>query len=185
RVHAIFFGWLAAFSQHSDHVATNQTNTPNIIPQHLLKRSPGSQRILPFRKYYAANQDTKISDLFFFYFSAVRGIFFKENDKSYWDFDPERTKPTNILQTTVGYQALLKLMVDVLEKTDELSRYKSVTYEEYLKQVINIDFEDLQRYAFTSRSANVLYYDMSLSIWPAKDDKDIRIRKLKELLEKS
>ncbi|MBC3794113.1 hypothetical protein [Spirosoma utsteinense] len=79
----------------------------------------------------------------------------------------------------------MKLMVDVLEKTDELSRYKSVTYEEYLKQVINIDFEDLQRYAFTSRSANVLYYDMSLSIWPAKDDKDIRIRKLKELLEKS
>ncbi|WP_208493222.1 hypothetical protein, partial [Spirosoma utsteinense] len=38
RVHAIFFGWLAAFSQHSDHVATNQTNTPNIIPQHLLSK---------------------------------------------------------------------------------------------------------------------------------------------------
>ncbi|WP_235985667.1 IS3 family transposase, partial [Spirosoma utsteinense] len=52
RVHAIFFGWLAAFSQHSDHVATNQTNTPNIIPQHLLSVEDARTEIFEYIEMY-------------------------------------------------------------------------------------------------------------------------------------
>ena len=76
----------------------------------LLERSISSQKILPFRAYYANNNDKSISDIFFYYFKAVRNMYRDEEGNSYWDFNPESMKPSNILQTTVGYNAFLYIL---------------------------------------------------------------------------
>ncbi|ADB40828.1 transposase IS4 family protein [Spirosoma linguale DSM 74] len=44
RVYAIFFGRLATFSQHSADVATDQAQSPNLIPQHLLSNDFGQPK---------------------------------------------------------------------------------------------------------------------------------------------
>ncbi len=139
---------------------------------------------LPFRYYYSINNDQFITDILFSFFSAVRKIFLR-NGEILWDFE-ENTKPQNILQTTVGYQALLSLLVDILavEKLDT-KRDKISTYEEYLAKCVNVDFADQHRYPFTSRSAKVFYYDLSLLIWPPKDNSDDRLKRLRELLDKN
>lgn len=84
----------------------------------LLKRSDGSQKSLPFRRYYANNKDNSISDIFFYYFKAVRNIFKDKDGSSFWNFNPESMKPSNILQTTVGYNAFLYILIDILQEVD-------------------------------------------------------------------
>ncbi|SOD88953.1 DGQHR domain-containing protein [Spirosoma fluviale] len=139
---------------------------------------------LPFRFYYATNNDQFITDILFSFFSAVRNTFLR-NGVILWNFE-DNTKPQNILQTTVGYQALLSLLVDILavEKLDN-RRDKISTYEEYLGKCVSVDFADQQRYPFTSRSAKVFYYDLSLLIWPPKSSSDDRVKRLRELLDKN
>lgn len=149
----------------------------------LFQRSSGSTRGLPFRKYYAGNEDSKISDLFFYYFNSVKEVFVDSNGVSYWDFNPETMKPTNILQTTVGYIALLNILVDILPEIHEENRFAINLYSTYLSKCKNLDFKDVKRYPFTSRSQSVLYLDMSLQIWPTTDVNDPRKIKLRELLE--
>ncbi len=46
----------------------------------LLKRSSSSKKFLPFRKYYANNEDSLISDILFYYFNEIREVF-----NGYWD----------------------------------------------------------------------------------------------------
>jgi len=150
----------------------------------LLKRSVGSAKNLPFRIYYANNEDTKISDIFFFYFSTVQICFIKSDGTSYWDFDPDTMKPTNILQTTVGYLALLDILIEILENLEEKHKFSLQSYEPYLINANHLDFENVQRYPFTSKSRNILYLDMSLSIWPPTSKDDNRILRLNELLKK-
>ncbi len=137
---------------------------------------------LPFRIYYANNQDQFITDILFSYFSAARKTFV-DGSLPLWDFQ-ENTKPQNILHTTVGYQALLKLLVDILRvEKDDSRRDKVDIYIEYLQHCSHLNFEDQQRYPFTSISKTILYLDMSLAIWPAKDN-DSRIERLREALKK-
>ena len=150
----------------------------------LRERSPGSAKLLPFRKYYANDQDAKISDIFFYFFSAVRASFKDSDGVPYWDFNPETMKPSNILQTTVGYIALLNLLVDILEQLKEDQRFKVKSYESYLAKATDLNFKDVKRYPFTSRSQTVLYLDLNLSIWPAESGSDKRILKLEEILNK-
>jgi len=153
----------------------------------LLSRTPGSLKRLPFRKYYAKNQDSKISDILFLYFTAGRKTFLKSDGTSFWDFNPENTKPSNVLHTTVGYQALLKILVDILEilESNEEAKFNEGTYIEYLKPLHDINWADTMRYPFTSKTATILYLDMSLRIWPTPfNANDQRQQKLKEALEK-
>lgn len=150
----------------------------------LLNRSSSSQRILPFRKYYANNSDKSISDIFYYYFKSVRRIFTDENGTSFWDFNPESMKPNNVLQTTVGYNAFLYLLVDILQELKEEERYNVSSYESYLKKAKSIDVTDLKRYPFTSKSQSILYFDLSLAIFPAKEKGDKRLTRLSELLSK-
>lgn len=137
----------------------------------------------PFRIYYANNNDKFITDILFSFFSAVRNCFVKEN-LVYWNFE-ENTKPQNVLHTTVGYQALLNLLVDILavEKLDE-SRDKIDTYERYLIKCNGLPFDNQQRYPFTSISKTIFYLDMSIQIWPPTNNDDDRIKKLDEALKK-
>lgn len=151
----------------------------------LLERSISSQKILPFRAYYANNNDKSISDIFFYYFKAVRNMYRDEEGNSYWDFNPESMKPSNILQTTVGYNAFLYILIDILQELKESDRYNVTIYESYLQKAKSIDVTDLKRYPFTSKSQSILYFDLSLAIFTSKDKNDRRILRLNELLTKS
>jgi DGQHR domain-containing protein len=149
----------------------------------LLKRSISSNKDLPFRFYYATNNDKKISDILFTYFNAVRKTFVDEQGHHFWDFNPESMKPTNVLQTAVGYFALLNLLVDILKELTESEKVNSEKYESYLektKKIINV--QDLKRYPLTSKSRTILYLDLNLAVWPAKNIQDPRILRLNELL---
>ncbi|MBN9485526.1 MAG: hypothetical protein BGO70_14360 [Bacteroidetes bacterium 43-93] len=135
---------------------------------------------LPFRKYYAQNNDNFITDILFSFFTAVKDVF-SSDGFSYWEFT-ENTKPANILQTTVGYQALLDILVDILKEIQENEKDTVGIYKSYLGKATNLNFENVSRYPFTSKSRKILYYDLSLAIWPAVSDADVRISKLYSVL---
>jgi DGQHR domain-containing protein len=150
----------------------------------LNQRSAGSEKYLPFRTYYANNNDKGISDIFFYFFKAVKETFKDSEGNSYWDFDPESMRPTNILQTTVGYSAFLNLLVEILPQIKESDRYSISTYENYLHKAKRVNVTDLKRYPFTSKSQSILSLDLSLAVFPAKDNTDTRVLRLYELLNK-
>lgn len=131
---------------------------------------------LPFRIYYAKNNDAFITDILFSFYTAVKETFVRE-ERNYWNFE-ENTQPKNILHTTVGYQALLDLLVDILKKeTNDDRRDKVETYKEYLTKCKVLKFDDQQRYPFTSISKTIFYLDMHLHIWPPINENDDRIIK--------
>ncbi|MGE0929531.1 DGQHR domain-containing protein [Peijinzhouia sedimentorum] len=147
----------------------------------LNKKTEGSSKFLPFRKYYANDKDYIISDIMFFYFSSVKKTFKGKNEESLWIIS-ESGKPENILQTTVGYDSLLKILVDILrEKNIETP---SISYFDfYLTKCKNLKLYNTVRYPFNNKGKRILYLDLSLSIWPfnPNDVKDVRLREL-ELL---
>lgn len=157
----------------------------------LLRRTESSDKYLPFRKYYALDDDTKISDILYFYFKSVHDRF-KDGETYLWDVSPESNKPTNIIQTTVGFQALLMILVDILNELDseksnkeiEGMKFQESTYTDYLKRIKKTNLHDTQRYPFTSISKSILYLDLNLEIWPALNEMDKRKIRLRELLEK-
>ncbi|SER91079.1 DGQHR domain-containing protein [Pedobacter rhizosphaerae] len=136
----------------------------------------------PFRKYYANDRDTLILDIMYSYFKAVQKTF-QRDDASLWDFETIETKPTNILHTAVGYQALLDILKDILKevKTDD-ERDKVATYKSYLQKAGHINVSDNARYPFTSKSKRIFYLDLSLAIWPNKGPEDNRRTLLAEAL---
>lgn len=137
---------------------------------------------VPFRRYYATDQDDQISDIMYSFFSAVRSCFLDATGKSYWDFELSM-RPSNILQTTVGYLALLDILVDILKELKE-SDPKDMPgiYAKYLIKAAGLNFEDQLRYQFTSRSGKILFLDLSLKIWPPKKGDDERIKNLNDIL---
>lgn len=148
--------------------------------QELIK---GCNDNLPFRKYYANNRDETMLDIMFSFFSAVQNVFVS-NGIRLWDLPNESSKPENILHTTVGYQALIDIMIDILKKVKEDSdRDKIDTYERYLdKAQKRVNILDTERYPFTSKSRKRFYLDLSLAIWPATDPNDQRVTELRESL---
>lgn len=147
----------------------------------LSHRTAGSEKNLIFRSYYVRNEDSKISDIFYYYFTSVKNTF-KHGEKSYWDFNPSSSKPENILQTTAGFFSLLQILEDVDEEIKEKDKFTFEVYSNYLKKAKDLNFADQKRYPFTTKSRSILYLDMSLKIWPAKKD-DKRLVRLQQLLE--
>ncbi|MFD2586059.1 DGQHR domain-containing protein [Croceitalea marina] len=137
-----------------------------------------------FRKYYARNEDDKIADIMFSYFEAVRRTFQDANGNSLWEFPSNVTKPQNILHTTVGYQALLILLAEILSNVSTDKRDDVNTYQSFLKKAKGIDFFNIERYPFTSKSRKIFYYDLNLRIWPPKNNQDERVIKLNDSLSK-
>lgn len=150
----------------------------------LEKRTSGSNKPLPFRKYYVLNKDSKISDILFHFFNSVRDSFKYDSQNSHWDFDPESMKIGNILHTTVGYNALLEILVDILPDISEDERFQTITYKKYTDKFSRLPIADVSRYPFTSKSKTIFYLDMSLLLNPAKTKEDPRELRLKDLLKK-
>jgi DGQHR domain-containing protein len=149
----------------------------------LNQRSLSSSKFLPFRKYYANNEDNVISDIMFYYFSTVRDTFKFENGISLWNIT-DSSKPNNILHTTVGYDSLLKILIDILKEISSNVIGNSI-FETYLSKCKHLKLNDTIRYPFNNKGKKILYLDMSLAIWPyeSSNDKDNRFEELKELTE--
>jgi DGQHR domain-containing protein len=143
--------------------------------------SEGSNKFLPFRKHYAKNNDSAISDLMFFYFNEVRNTFIDNIGNSLWNIG-QTGKPENILQTTVGYESLLKILVDILKEQDIVATNTS-QFEKYLEKCKHLKLNNTIRYPFNNKGKKILYLDMSLAIWPynPSNNKDNRLLELKGL----
>ena len=134
-------------------------------------RKQNGKKYLPFRHYYANNQDFLISDCLFYFFSAIRSKF-----NTYWHFDGD-SKPQNIIQSTVGYEALLQLLVEILKRTG-ITSFDSETFNKYINLLVDIDFGDTKQFPMSTKGKKILYYTMSLAIFPPADNEDERIVKL-------
>lgn len=147
----------------------------------LLKRSLGSNKFLPFRKYYATDKDNMISDILFFWFNAVRNTFKDDNGNSLWDIGSSG-KPTNIIHTTVGYESLLKILVEILNEINPDS-FSTLVFEPYLNKCRKLRLNDTIRYPFNNKGKKILYLDLSLAIWEynPNNTNDNRLIELKEI----
>jgi DGQHR domain-containing protein len=124
---------------------------------------------LLFRKYYGQNNDEKIIKILFSFYKAVQNSFIDTEGISYWDFiDIERRKPTNILQTTIGYEALLMILKFALPNIKEENNEKVETYTDIIKNAKSLDFKDDNEpkiYPFANKTKNKFYNDLGEKIW--------------------
>lgn len=135
-----------------------------------LKKQNGT-KYLPFRNYYANNQDYLISDCLFYFFSTIRSKF-----NAYWYFEGD-SKPQNILQSTVGYEALMQLLVEILKRTG-ITSFDTDTFNQYIEPLVNINFGDTTQFPMSTKGKRILFYTMSLAVFPPSDNEDERISKL-------
>ena len=144
-----------------------------------------TNKFLPFRKYYANNQDDIISDTLFYFFKAVQTVYVDSKGISYWLFD-SNSKTSNILQTTVGYEALLKILIDIITYESFDIKQISIDYfSRFLSFAADTEFENQQIFPFSTKGKNILYLTMSLKILSKslpEDLRDERKNKLNELL---
>ena len=118
-----------------------------------------TSKFLPFRGFYANDKDYLISDCLFYYFSAVRNVL-----GVYWEYSGN-TKPQNILQSTVGFEALMKLLSDILQDCQQFDNFSIQTFLPYIEKLKNIDFSDVETYPIATRGKTILYNDICSTIW--------------------
>ncbi len=131
-----------------------------------LKRQK-SKKFLPFRKFYADNHDSLISDCLFYFFSTIQSKF-----PQYWIYDG-LSKPQNILQSTVGYEALLSLLVEILNQ-ESLLFFDRNTFNSYINKLENIDFGNTTKFPMTTKGKKIAYLIMSLAVFPPSESSDSR-----------
>lgn len=145
----------------------------------LLKRSSGSNKYLPFRNWYASNKDNLISDSFFYFFNSVKKYFLDDDGVPYWDLIKAKK---NILHTTVGYQSLLDIMIEII-KNENITENNVQTIFDVKLQTINVmNLYDNVRYSFNNSGKKILTLELSLRIYPSNSNNDQRILELKNFL---
>ena len=135
-----------------------------------------SVKRLPFRQFYADDRDDLISDCMFYYFNSVRRIL-----GQYWNYDGH-TKPQNILQSTVGYESLMSLLAEIMQR-ENIRSFEKNTFDAYVEKLKGFIFSDVETFPMTTRGKIILYYTMSLAVFPSDDPNDGRSCKLKELVQ--
>ena len=136
-----------------------------------------SSRSLPFRQFYADNRDDLISDCMFYFFNSVRNELCQ-----YWNYDGQ-TNPQNILQSTVGYEALMSLLAEIIQK-ENITSFDKDTFDGYVQKLKDIKFDDIETYPMTTKGKNILYNTISLAVFPSDDPNDERKKKLQELVQR-
>ena len=122
----------------------------------LLKRA--NNKFLPFREFYANDQDYLISDCLFYYFSAIRKELYM-----YWEYDG-MAKPQNILQSTVGFEVLMHLLSDIL-KQNSMSEFSVEGFLPYIEKVKDINYADIETFPIATKGKSILYQVMYDSIF--------------------
>lgn len=139
----------------------------------LLKRN--NSKYLPFREYYASNQDGKISDCLFYYFNSI-----KKYLSIFWNYDGV-SKPQNILQSTVGFEALLATMVDILQQ-ERITDFGSDTFDKFIEKTKDIDFGNTSIFPMSTKGKRILYLSLILNIYPEVDNNK-RTSELQKLIQ--
>lgn len=141
---------------------SSQAEIERVKPRRFFKHNPNPD--LLFRQYYSENQDTTIIKIINNYFLAVKEVFTDENGFSFWTIRESKNKPTNILQTTIGYEALLEVLKKILTlESDEQSRLKIETYKKYLEKAISLDIKDNnnpKKYPFANKTKKLFLNDL-------------------------
>ena len=121
-------------------------------------RKQTSQKFLPFRNYYANDEDYLISDCLFYYFSTIRDVL-----GEFWNYDGY-TKPQNILQSTVGFEALMRILCDILKKYN-ISSFSVQVFAPYIEKLKRIDFANIEVFPIATKGKKVLYDEMYKAIF--------------------
>lgn len=142
---------------------SSQAETERTKPRKYFRNYPDPE--LLFRKYYAENQDVTIIKIINTYFLAVRTVFLDDNNLSFWDMRDSANKPTNILQTTIGYEVLLDVLKKILlVECDENRRLDIETYKGYLKRAKQLDIKDEnnpKKYPFMNKTKKLFLSELS------------------------
>ena len=131
--------------------------------------------IKPFRNYYAEGNDYKISDCLFFFFNSVRKYF-----AVFWEYDL-KSKPTNVLQSTVGFDALMNLLKDILALNANL-QFEKNTFDHYIEMFSDLKLNDTNLFPMTSKGKKILYNSMFIKVFPESssvNEKQIELEKLR------
>ena len=137
-------------------------------------RTCKSAKSLPFRLYYANDEDSKIADCMFYFFSSVK-LYFEEK----WSYDGY-SKPTNILQSTVGYDALMNIMSDIIVK-EKISEFSCGCFDSYVEKIKDIDVKNVTLFPMSTSGKKIFYNTMFVKIFPndpTVSDKKSEIDKL-------
>ena len=135
-----------------------------------LKGYSGTQQ-LPFREYYATDNDSSISDCLFYYFSSIRQFF-----PDLWRYDT-KSKPTNVLQSTVGFEALMKILKDILSSDNDI-RFEKNAFDKYVERFKDLQLDNTDQFPMTTKGKKILYLSLFIRVFP--DDSSVE-DKQKEL----
>ena len=133
-----------------------------------------STKSLPFRLFYANDEDSKIADCMFFFFSSIRNAF-----PNQWGYNGQ-SKPTNILQSTVGYEALMKILVDILDRA-EFKQFSEECFSRYIDKIKGLEVEDTLHFPMSTIGKKIFYNSMFIALFPddgTVDEKQEEIDKL-------
>lgn len=102
-----------------------------------------------------------ISDIIFYYFSSVRKVYIDKNGVPYWDLNSNN----NILRTTVGYFALMKVLVDILRhESNHVLLTSTNFYESQLKKLLILIFQTLNDIHFQIKQ-KLLYMKICIILY--------------------
>ena len=128
-----------------------------------------SKKNLPFRDFYASNEDNKIADCMFYFFNSVRKFFPHQ-----WQYNGQ-SKPQNILQSTVGYDALMHIMSDIL-RTAGFQEFTRDCFDGYIDKIKSINVTNVQEFPMSTAGRKIFYYTIFIKIFP----KDSSVQKKKQ-----
>lgn len=134
-----------------------------------------SSKSLPFRLFYANDEDSKIADCMFFFFSSIRNAF-----PNQWNYNGQ-SKPTNILQSTVGYEALMKILVDILDRA-EFQQFSEGCFGCYVDKIKGLDIENTLYFPMSTSGKKIFYNSMFIALFPDDGTVEEKQREIDNLL---
>jgi DGQHR domain-containing protein len=122
-------------------------------------KQPKGKKFLPFRLYYAENKDVEISNCMFYYFNSVKKYF-----SELWNYDTQN-KPENVLQSTIGFEALMSLLSDILEK-EKIDYFDSSVFDPYISRFSDLELSNNLLFPMTTKGRKIFYYSMFVKVFP-------------------
>ena len=101
----------------------------------------------------------------FFFFSSIRNAFSNQ-----WNYNGQ-SKPTNILQSTVGYEALMKILVDILDRA-EFKQFSEECFSRYIDKIKGLEVEDTLHFPMSTIGKKIFYNSMFIALFP--DDETVK-----------
>lgn len=138
-------------------------------------RTQKTGKYLPFRSFYADNRDVEISNCIFYYFNAVRDVF-----GALWEYDTQK-KPSNVLQSTIGFEALMMILSDILERNLRITSFDKNTFLPYIEKLESLQLSDTRLFPMTTQGRKIFYLEMFLLLFPNDGTAQLKTDSLRSL----